>query len=156
MSPETGWTAYCPAMICVPCTFATINIHDGTKDIRLVIGFINVELSARAHMLLSHSEIDFECAGTKVNYQSGRGMLRFVRLIAIPLSFISISYIIKITFGYTAKSRIHNEWTCVKHILHNLRQILKRYFLIKFLCFFFLRILSWSQVYIIITVEKLI
>lgn len=47
---------------------ARINIHGGPKDIMLVIGFVNVELSARAHMLLSHPEIDFERTGAEVNY----------------------------------------------------------------------------------------
>lgn len=92
---------------------ARINIHGEPKDITLVIGFINVELLARTHMLLSHTEIDFECARTEVNYQLPARYVTFcsINCYSIITYFYIVLYIIKINFdlmNYTVKSQIHN------------------------------------------------
>lgn len=144
MPPET---AYCPAVICVPCTFATHNQYTRWVERYYISDWIHQcgTIGLGPHVAFTFGNRFWMRRDAKVNYQSRRGMLRFVRLIAIPLSFISISYIIKITFGYTVKSRIHNEWTCLKYIL--VKSNVKKIFFWSNFGFFFSRILSWLQIY---------
>lgn len=79
-------------MICVPC-HVQINIHGGPKDITLVIGFVNVKLSARAHMLLLHPEIDFERARAEVNYQLPTRYVTFCSINCYPIIHVFLYHI---------------------------------------------------------------